>query len=70
MAPPDAINAPFVGENIKLSLDELKGQREAAIAFHLAGYTLERWFRDSEGDRKPWLFPACWRSPGDGSRNA
>ena len=57
MAPPDAINAPFVGENIKLSLEELAGQRDAAIAFHLAGYTLERWFRDSEGDRKPWLFP-------------
>jgi type III restriction enzyme len=58
MAPPDAINAPFVGENIRLSLAELAATRPAAIAFHLAGYTLERWFKDQEGNRKPWLFPS------------
>lgn len=58
MAPPDAINAPFVGENIKLSLEDLADQRAATIAFHLAGYTLERWFKDQEGSRKPWLFPS------------
>ena len=57
MAPPDATNAPFVGEGIQLSLQDLAAQRDAAIAFHLAGYTLERWFRDAEGARKPWLFP-------------
>ena len=58
MAPPDADNAPFVGETIKLSLAEMGKQRDATIAFHLAGYTLDRWFRDSEGNRKPWLFPS------------
>jgi type III restriction enzyme len=58
MAPPDAVNAPFVGENIRLSLDELKHQRNSTIAFHLAGFTLDRWFRDAEGLRKPWLFPS------------
>lgn len=58
MAPPDAVNAPFVGETIALSLDELRRQRHSAVAFHLAGYTLDRWFRDAEGNRKPWLFPA------------
>lgn len=58
MAPPDAINAPFVGENIKLSLEELAETRPATVAFHLAGYTLERWFKDQEGNRKPWLFPS------------
>ncbi len=58
MAPPDALNAPFVGETIKLSLDELRTQRDATIAFHLAGHTLDRWFRDKEGNRKPWLFPS------------
>jgi len=57
MAPPDAVNAPFVGEGIALSLHDLAAQRDAAVAFHLAGYTLERWFRDAEGARKPWLFP-------------
>ncbi len=58
MAPPDAVNAPFVGETITLSLEELARQRDSAIAFHLAGYTLDRWFRDREGHRKPWLFPS------------
>jgi type III restriction enzyme len=57
MAPPDSVNAPLIGENIKLSLDDMRGQRDAAIAFHLAGFTLDRWFRDQEGNRKPWLFP-------------
>jgi type III restriction enzyme len=58
MAPPDAINAPFVGENIKLSLEEMASQRDVTVAFHLAGYTLDRWFRDEEGNRKPWFFPS------------
>jgi type III restriction enzyme len=58
MAPPDAVNAPFIGENIKLSLDDMKTHRGAAIAFHLAGFTLDRWFRDQDGNRKPWLFPS------------
>ncbi len=57
LAPPDAINAPFIGETIRLSLEEMRKQREATVAFHLAGYTLNRWFRDQEGNRKPWLFP-------------
>ncbi len=58
MAPPDAVNAPLIGENIQLSLDGMKDQRDAAIAFHLAGFTLNRWFRDQDGNRKPWLFPS------------
>ena len=58
MAPPDAINAPFVGETLRLSLDDMKAQRDPTIAFRLAGHTLERWFKDGEGNRKPWLFPS------------
>ena len=58
MAPPSAINAAIVGQDIELSLDALKQQRDVTIAFHLAGYTLNRWFRDKEGNRKPWLFPS------------
>ena len=58
MAPPDALNAPVVGEGIRLSLDGLLEQRDATVAFHLAGYTLRRWFRDQEEHLKPWLFPS------------
>ncbi len=58
MAPPDAINAPLAGEEARLTLDEMASRREAEIAFRLASRALDRWFRDAEGGRKPWLFPA------------
>jgi type III restriction enzyme len=57
-APPTAINAAIVGPEVTLSLDDLRHQRDATIAFHLAGYTLRRWFRDQEDNLKPWLFPS------------
>jgi type III restriction enzyme len=56
-APPNAVNAAIVGPEVTLSLDDLKGHRDATIAFHLAGYTLRRWFRDQDDNLKPWLFP-------------
>lgn len=71
-APPDAVNAAIVGSEVKLSLDDLKAQREATIAFHLAGHTLRTWFRDSEDHLKPWLFPSLlaitrrWLDPANG----
>ncbi len=57
-APPSAINAAIVGPEVELSLDALRDQRDAAIAFHLAGHTLRTWFKDQEDDLKPWLFPS------------
>jgi type III restriction enzyme len=57
-APPTAINAAIVGPEVRLSLDDLKTQRDATIAFHLAGHTLRTWFRDQEDNLKPWLFPS------------
>jgi type III restriction enzyme len=57
MAPPDAVNAAIVGREVRLSLDDLRHRREAAIAFHLAGHTLRTWFKDQEDNLKPWLFP-------------
>jgi type III restriction enzyme len=57
-APPEAINAAIVGSEQKLSLDDLRDWRDATIAFHLAGHTLRAWFRDSEDQLKPWLFPS------------
>ncbi len=52
-APPSAVNAAIVGENVEVSLDELRGKRDATVAFRLAGYTLRQWFRDAEGALKP-----------------
>lgn len=50
-------NAPIVGESSIHTLDDLKRRRLNEIAFLLAKLTLEKYFRDDDGNDKPWLFP-------------
>lgn len=50
-------NAPIVGESSIHTLDELKEHRMNEVAFKLARYMLEQYFRDAEGQSQPWLFP-------------
>ena len=50
-------NAPIVGESSIHTLDDLKRRRLNEVAFLLAKLTLEKYFRDDEGNDKPWLFP-------------
>ena len=50
-------NAPIVGETSIHTLDDLKRHREQEVAFLLARLTLEKYFRDDDGNIKPWLFP-------------
>lgn len=50
-------NAPIVGESNILTLDDLKRHRSNEVAFLLAKRTLEKYFRDDDGNDKPWLFP-------------
>ena len=50
-------NAPIVGESSIHTLDDLKRRRPNEIAFLLAKLTLEKYFRDDDGNDKPWLFP-------------
>ncbi|MEI7989844.1 MAG: DEAD/DEAH box helicase family protein, partial [Chloroflexota bacterium] len=50
-------NAPIVGESSIHTLDDLKRHRPNEVAFLLAKLTLERYFRDDDGNDKPWLFP-------------
>jgi type III restriction enzyme len=50
-------NAPIVGESSIHTLDELKRHRLNEVAFLLAKLTLEKYFRDDDGNDKPWLFP-------------
>ena len=45
-------NAPIVGEHAILTLDEAKGLRPQAVAFHLTTHLQQHHFPD-----KPWLFP-------------
>ncbi|MEX2662748.1 MAG: hypothetical protein WD227_12530, partial [Vicinamibacterales bacterium] len=45
-------NAPIVGEGSVHTLDDLRGRREAEVAFRLAKRTLEQYFAE-----KVWLFP-------------
>ncbi|MGH8523708.1 MAG: BPTD_3080 family restriction endonuclease, partial [Gammaproteobacteria bacterium] len=50
-------NAPIVGESSIHTLDDLKRRRPNVVAFLLAKLTLEKYFRDNDGNDKPWLFP-------------
>ena len=48
---------PIVGESSIHTLDDLKRKRPNEVAFLLAKRTLEKYFRDDDGNIKPWLFP-------------
>ena len=50
-------NAPIVGESSIHTLDDLKRRRPNEVAFLLARLTLGKYFRDDDGNDKPWLFP-------------
>jgi len=50
-------SAPIVGETVIHTLDDLKRFRLNEVAFALAKLTLEKYFRDDDGNDKPWLFP-------------
>lgn len=50
-------SAPIVGETVIHTLDDLKRFRLNFVAFTLAKLTLEKYFRDDDGNEKPWLFP-------------
>jgi type III restriction enzyme len=48
---------PIVGESSEHTLDDLKRRRPQEVAFFLAKLVLEKYFRDDDGNAKPWLFP-------------
>ena len=48
---------PIVGETSIHTLDDLKRRRENEVALLLAKFTLEKYFRDEDGNGRPWLFP-------------
>jgi len=50
-------NAPIVGESSIHTLEDLKRHRPNEVAFLLAKLTLEKYFRDDDGNDRPWLFP-------------
>ncbi|MBN1344849.1 MAG: DEAD/DEAH box helicase family protein [Phycisphaerae bacterium] len=54
-------NAPIVGQTSIHTLDDLKRRRPNEVAFLLAKLTLERYFRDEDGNDRPWLFPQLLR---------
>ena len=62
-------NAPIVGESSIHTLDDLKLRRPNEVAFLLAKLTLEKYFRDDDGNDKPWLFPQLLALPNAGSAN-
>jgi type III restriction enzyme len=55
--PTETEMSPIVGTTEKHRLDDLKRRRPNEVAFLLAKLTLEKYFRDDNGNDKPWLFP-------------
>jgi type III restriction enzyme len=53
--------ASIIGEAEMHTLYGLKERREQEIDFRLASLVLEKYFRDYEGNPKPWLFPQLLR---------
>jgi type III restriction enzyme len=49
--------ASILGESKLHTLYGLKERREQEIDFRLASLVLEKFFRDDEGNSRPWLFP-------------
>jgi type III restriction enzyme len=49
--------APIIGESSIHTLDDLKRRRLNEVAFLLAKRALEKYFRDDDGNDRPWLFP-------------
>ena len=50
-------SAPIVGESTIHDLDDFKSHRLNEVTFTIAREVLERYFKDEEGNPKPWLFP-------------
>ena len=48
---------PIVGESSIHTLEDLRRRRGQEVAFLLAKLVLEKYFRDDQGNDKPWLFP-------------
>ncbi|GMU82461.1 MAG: hypothetical protein AMXMBFR47_23320 [Planctomycetota bacterium] len=55
--PTETEMSPIVGTTEKHRLDDIKRRRPNEVAFLLAKLTLEKYFRDDDGNDKPWLFP-------------
>lgn len=49
--------ASVIGESEMHTLYGLRDRREQEIDFRLASLLLERYFRDADGNTKPWAFP-------------
>jgi type III restriction enzyme len=55
--PTETENAPIVGERSIHTLDDLRDHRMNEVIFTIAKEVLEKFFRDEDGNNKPWLYP-------------
>jgi type III restriction enzyme len=55
--PTEAEIADILGAGETITLDNYMHQRDSTVAFHVAGHALRTWFRDPDGNLKPYLFP-------------
>jgi type III restriction enzyme len=55
--PTETENAPIVGERSIHTLDDLRNHRMNEVIFTIAKEVLEKFFKDEDGNSKPWLYP-------------
>jgi type III restriction enzyme len=56
--PSRTVNAPIVGETTIHQLRYTLGQkREQEVVFQVAKTVLDKYFNDTDGNKRPWLFP-------------
>lgn len=55
--PTQTLSEPIIGESSIHTLDDLKNHRLSEVEFILAKEVLEYFFKDDDGNNKPWLFP-------------
>ncbi|MDD4051842.1 MAG: DEAD/DEAH box helicase family protein [candidate division Zixibacteria bacterium] len=55
--PTKTISEDIIGDQSIHTLDDLKNRRENEVAFLLAKHILAKYFRDDDGNDRPWLFP-------------
>lgn len=49
--------SPIIGESGRHGLYDLQRHRPTSVAFEIAKLVLDRYFRDEDGNDRPWLFP-------------
>ena len=55
-APPTTLSQGIIGEDVTMTLDDLRKRRENEVVYHLAAYTARTYYKDENGNVPPSRF--------------